>query len=390
MKEEYKVKKSYREINEKIRSGKVVVVTAGEMIDIVKNEGPVKAAKRVDVVTTGTFAPMCSSGAFINFGHSVPTIKASKVWLNNVPAYAGVAAVDCYIGATEPCEDDPLNKVYPGEFKYGGGHVIQDLVAGKKVYLKATAYGTACYPNRFVEKEISIATLPNAVLCNPRNGYQNYNCAVNLTDKTIYTYMGALKPRAGNANYCSAGEFSPLFNDPHYKTIGLGTRIFLGGGTGYVTWHGTQHKPAAKRNEKGVPVTPAGTMWVMGDLKNMSPDWLVGVGLQGYGCSLSVGLGVPIPVLNEEIASYTGISDDDIFTQIIDYGNDYPNGISKSYGQVSYAQLKSGFITFRGEKVPTVPLSSFSKAREIADILKEWISKGRFFLGEPQFTLPDV
>jgi len=386
---EYKVKKSYREINEKIRSGKVVVVTAGEMIDIVKNDGPVQAAKRVDVVTTGTFAPMCSSGAFINFGHSVPTIKASKVWLNNVPAYAGIAAVDCYIGATEPCEDDPLNKVYPGEFNYGGGHVIQDLVAGKKVYLKATAYGTACYPSRLVEKEISIATLPNAVLCNPRNGYQNYNCAVNLTNKTIYTYMGTLKPRAGNANYCSAGEFSPLFNDPYYKTIGLGTRIFLGGGTGYVTWHGTQHKPSAKRNEKGVPVTPSGTMWVMGDLKNMSPDWLVGVGIQGYGCSLSVGLGVPIPVLNEEIAAYTGISDDEIFTQIIDYGNDYPNGISKSYGQVSYAQLKSGFITFRGEKVPTVPLSSLSKAREIADILKEWISKGRFFLGEPQFTLPD-
>ncbi|OQW97153.1 MAG: hypothetical protein BWK74_06910 [Desulfobacteraceae bacterium A6] len=386
---EYKVKKSYSEINGKIRSGKVVVVTAGEMIDIVKNDGPVRAAKRVDVVTTGTFAPMCSSGAFINFGHSTPTIKASKVWLNNVPAYAGIAAVDCYIGATEPCEDDPLNKVYPGEFNYGGGHVIQDLVAGKKVYLKATAYGTTCYPGRLVEKEISIATLPNATLCNPRNGYQNYNCAVNLTNKTIYTYMGALKPRAGNANYCSAGEFSPLFNDPHYKTIGLGTRIFLGGGTGYVTWFGTQHKPSAKRNEKGVPVTPAGTMWVMGDLKNMSPDWLVGVGIQGYGCSLSVGLGVPIPVLNEEIAAYTGISDDEISTQIIDYGNDYPNGISKSYGQVSYAQLKSGFITFRGEKVPTVPLSSLSKAREIADMLKEWISKGRFFLGEPQFTLPD-
>ncbi len=105
-----------------------------------------EAARQVDVVTTGTFAPMCSSGAFINFGHSVPTIKASRVWLNKVPAYAGVAAVDCYLGATETCEDDPLNKVYPGEFNYGGGHVIQDLVAGKKVHLKATAYGTDCYP----------------------------------------------------------------------------------------------------------------------------------------------------------------------------------------------------------------------------------------------------
>lgn len=386
--EKTKVNKTYKEINEKIKSGKVVVVTAEEIIDIVKDQGPVDAAKNVDVVTTGTFAPMCSSGVLLNFGHSTPTIKASKVWLNNVSAYAGIAAVDCYLGATEPCEDDPLNKVYPGEFKYGGGHVIQDLVAGKKVHLKATAYGTTCYPRRELEKEISIRNLPYATLCNPRNGYQNYNCAVNLSRKTIYTYMGTLKPKAGNANYCSAGQLSPLFNDPFYQTIGIGTRIFLGGGEGYVTWFGTQHNPGVERTDKGIPVVPAGTMWVMGDLKQMSPEWLVGVSIQGYGCSLSVGLGVPIPILNEEIVKRTAISDEDIFTQIIDYGNDYPNGNTKSYGQVSYAELKSGLIKFNGKDVPTVPLSSIVKARDIANSLKEWISNGKFFLGEPQFTLP--
>ena len=384
----YKINKTYQEINARIRSGEAVVVTADEIIGIVKDEGPVEAARRVDVVTTGTFAPMCSSGAFINFGHAVPTIKASKVWLNKVPAYAGVAAVDCYIGVTELCEDDPLNKVYPGEFNYGGGHVIQDLLAGKTIHLKAEAYGTDCYPNRGIEKEITLRTLPNAVLCNPRNGYQNYNCAVNLTNRIVYTYMGTLKPKAANANYCSAGQLSPLFNDPYYKTIGLGTRIFLGGAQGYVTWHGTQHKPAARRTKRGVPLTPAGTLWVMGDLKKMSPKWLVGVSLQGYGCSMAVGLGIPIPVLNEEIASYTSVSDEELFTQIVDYGHDYPNGIKKSYGQVSYAELKSGYIKFRGEEIPTVPLSSMVRAREIAEILKAWILKGKFLLGEPQFTLP--
>ena len=182
-----KINKTYQQINDKIRSGDVVVVTADEMIHIVEEQGPVDAAHHVDVVTTGTFAPMCSSGAMINIGHSTPTIKTSKVWFNNVPAYAGLAAVDCYIGATEPCEDDPLNKVYPGEFNYGGGHVIQDLIGGKQVHMKATAYGTACYPNRMIEKEVTLRTLPQVILCNPRNGYQNYNCAVNMTDKTIYT-----------------------------------------------------------------------------------------------------------------------------------------------------------------------------------------------------------
>lgn len=382
------IQKSYQEINAKIKNGEVVVVTAEEMVDIVRSEGAENAARKVDVVTTGTFAPMCSSGALINFGHSVPGIKASQVWINNVPAYAGLAAVDCYIGATEPCLDDPLNKVYPGEFAYGGGHVIQDLVAGRSVYLKATAYGTDCYPNREIEKKVSLKELPNAILCNPRNGYQNYNVAVNSTNKTIYTYMGTLKPKMGNANYCSAGQLSPLFNDPFYRTIGLGTRIFLGGGVGYVTWHGTQHKPMADRTESGAPIRPAGTLWVMGDLKQMNARWLVGVGIQGYGCSLSVGLGIPIPILNAEIARFTGVGDDELFTQVIDYGTDYPNGRSLSLAQVSYAELKSGSITVKGQIIPTVPLSSMVRAREIADTLKEWIGKGQFFIGEPQFTLP--
>ncbi len=386
----HKVQKTYQQINQKIRDGKVVVVTAEEIIGILKKNGPVETAREVDIVTTGTFAPMCSSGAFINFGHSVPGIKASKVWLNNVPAYAGIAAVDCYIGATEPCEEDPLNKVHPGEFKYGGGHVIQDLVARNTVHLRATAYGTDCYPNRAVEKDVTLKTLPQATLCNPRNAYQNYNCAINLSNRTIYTYMGTLRPNAGNANYCSAGQLSPLMNDPYYMTIGIGTKIFLGGGQGFVTWHGTQHKARVKRTKKGIPLTPAGTLCVMGDLKKMKPKWLVGVSMQGYGCSLAVGLGVPIPILNEEIAEFTGISDDEIFTRIVDYGHDYPHGISKSYGRVSYTELKSGTIRFNGQDVPTVPLSSVVRAREIAETLKKWIQKGKFTLGEPQQLLPSA
>ncbi len=95
--------------------------------------------------------------------------------------------------------------------------------------MRATAYGTDCYPNREIEKKVSLSDLPYAVLLNPRNAYQNYNCAINLTSKTIYTYMGVLKPKAGNANYSTSGLLSPLFNDPYYLTMGMGTRIFLGG-----------------------------------------------------------------------------------------------------------------------------------------------------------------
>ncbi|MGQ9499755.1 MAG: homocysteine biosynthesis protein [Dissulfurimicrobium sp.] len=386
----YQVNKTFQEINEKIRSGRAIVVTAEEMTRIVKSHGEVEAAKRVDVVTTGTFSPMCSSGAFINFGHSVPGIKASKVWLNGVPAYAGLAAVDIYIGATEPVESDPLNKVYPGEFLYGGGHVIHDLLAGKPVLLKADAYGTHCYPRQHLEKWITLKELPFAQLCNPRNAYQNYNCAVNLTNNTIYTYMGILRPNLGNANYCTAGQLSPLFNDPYYKTIGIGTRIFLGGGIGYIVSSGTQHRPDVERNEKGIPKRPAGTLMVIGDMKTMDPRWVVGVSILGYGCSLAVGLGVPIPILNEEIAFRTGVSDEDIVTQVIDYGNDYPEGKLISLAEVTYAQLKSGIIRVCGKDIPTSPLSSYTRAREIAMILKSWIEQGKMLIGEPLDFLPSV
>ncbi|HBG18472.1 MAG: hypothetical protein A2X81_01515 [Desulfobacterales bacterium GWB2_56_26] len=384
-----KIHKTYEEINARIKAGEAVVVTAEEMVGIVREHGPEGAARKVDVVTTGTFAPMCSSGMFFNFGQMTPTIKASKVWINKVPAYAGLAAVDAYLGATEPAEDDPLNKVYPGEFRYGGGHVIEDLLRGKKLLLEAKAYGTDCYAAKKMKKEVGLDDLPYALLCNPRNGYQNYNCAVNLSDKAVYTYMGMLKPNCRSANYCSAGELSPLLNDPFYRTIGVGTRIFLGGAQGYVTWKGTQHNPKAPRGENGVPLKPAGTVMVQGDLKRMSPEWVRGVSILGYGSSLALGLGIPIPILDAEMAACTGVSDAEIFTQVIDYGYDYTNGIARSYGQVSYAELKSGEIEVNGKKIRTSSLSSVVKAREIAEILKKNICDGKFLLNRPAELLPD-
>jgi uncharacterized protein (DUF39 family) len=384
------VTKSIDEINAKIRAGKAVVVTAEEMISVVAEEGPKGAARKVDVVTTGTFGTMCSSGAFLNFGHTKPRMKASKVWLNDVEAYAGIAAVDCYVGATQVRDDDPLNKVHPGRFEYGGGHVIEDLVAGKKVALKALSYGTDCYPLREHRAEMALADLRDAVLHNPRNAYQNYNCAVNLSDRTIYTYMGVLRPRMANATYSSAGELSPLLNDPYYWTLGTGTRIFLGGAAGVISWAGTQHAPASPRNARGVPTGGAGTLMLTGDLKQMSPRFLRGASLVGYGTSLMVGVGVPIPILNEELAWFTGVSNRDITCPVIDYGVDYPRGEPQTLADVSYADLVAGRITVRGREIPATPLSSVPRAREIAVVLKDWITRGQFTLGAPQVPLPTV
>jgi len=384
--------KTIAEINEKIKKGQAVVVTAEEVIDIAEEKGISRAAKEVDVVTTGTFGPMCGSGAYLNVGHTKPRMKlgGGTVLLNDVPAYTGLAAVDLFLGATALPDDDPKNRIYPGEFRYGGGHVIEELVAGKDVRLVATAYGTDCYPRRKLETLINIKDVNEAVLFNMRNAYQNYGVAVNLSDRILYTYMGVLKPGLGNANYSTSGQLSPLLNDPYYATIGIGTRLFLGGGIGYVAWQGTQHNPNALRGDNGVPSRPAGTLAVIGDLKQMKPEWLVGSSFLGYGCTLTVGIGVPIPILSEDILRYTAVTDSQIFAPVIDYAVAYPERKPEVLAEVSYAELKSGRISIQDKEVPTASLSSYPKAVEIANTLKEWIRKGGFLLTEPVAPLPGV
>ena len=386
--------KTIAEINEKIKKGQAVVVTAEEMISVVEEKGVKKAAQEIDVVTTGTFGPMCSSGMFINIGHTRPRIKigGGTCYLNSVPAYAGFAAVDIYLGAAaipdDAARNRDRNKGEYAEFEYGGGHVIHDFVSKKDIEIKVSAYGTDCYPLKELNSKINIKTVNEAILSNPRNSYQNYNVAVNKSNRRIYTYMGVLKENMGNANYCSAGQLSPLMNDPYYKTIGIGTKIFLGGGTGYIAWWGTQHSPAVQRNEHGIPVSGAGTVAVIGDLKQMSPDWLVGLSFYGYGTTLNVGIGIPIPVLNEEIAGYTAIKDSRIFAPVVDYGENYPNFVNKPLGKVSYEQLKTGKINVEGKEIPVASLSSYSKAREIAVILKQWIESKKFLLTEKVAEIP--
>ena len=383
--------KTYEQINERIRDRQAVVVTAEEMIDIVEERGPEAAADEVDVVTTGTFGVMCSSGALINTGHTTPRMKIQRAWLNDVPAYGGLAAVDLYLGATELPQSDPLNKVYPGEFRYGGGHVIEDLVRGEDVVLRAEGYGTDCYPRREIETLVNLRDLPCATLFNPRNAYQNYNVAVNASrSRPIHTYLGILRPRLANAGYSSAGQLSPLLNDPLYRTIGIGTRIFLGGGVGHVSFAGTQHDPNGQRTPGGVPVGGAGTLAVSGDLKGMRPEYLRGVSMTGYGATLAVGIGVPIPILDAEMARFTAVRDRDILAPVIDYGRAYSENTGEVLATVSYEELRSGKITVRGKEVRTGSLSSYSKARAIAGELKEWIQGGEFLVSRPAELLPGV
>ncbi len=361
--------RNYEEINTKIKKGDAVVMTADEFSQYAKDHGTSAAARDVDVVTTGTFGAMCSSGAFINFGHSEPPIKMSHCWLNEVPAYRGLAAVDVYIGATAMSEK--LG------FEYGGGHVIEDLVSHREIQLRGDAYGTDCYPRKQIETTFTIDDINQAILLNPRNAYERYNAATNGTEKTVYTYMGTLLPKYGNVTYSGSGELSPLYKDKNFETIGLGTRIFLGGGIGYVIGEGTQHSPQQQ----------FATIMVRGDLRQMTAKYLRGATFHKYGTTLYVGLGIPIPIVNERVAESAALSDDQITTNILDYG--VPSRARPVVRKVSYEELKSGKIRINDKDVRTSPLSSFKLAKEIAETLKNWIKEKRFSLTRSVELVPD-
>ncbi|AHW59390.1 Uncharacterized conserved protein, DUF39 family [Draconibacterium orientale] len=367
--------KSYEEINQKLKAGKAVVLTAEEVAEMAKEMSPEEIVEKVDVVTTATFGAMCSSGAIINFGHADPPIRMEKIRLNGVPCYEGLAAVDSYIGATACDPDNP---------EYGGAHVIQDLLEGKDVVLEAWGKGTDCYPRKHIKTKININTINEFTLFNPRNAYQNYNVAVNTTSTIKHTYMGTLLPNLRNATYSTSGELSPLLNDPEFKTIGLGTRIFLGGTQGFVVWPGTQFHTTKPKNELGVPVTNAATIAVIGNLKEMSAEYIQAASYEKYGVSMFVGIGIPIPVLNADIAKRVSINNSQIETSVLDYGT---VGTPK-LGQVTYEELQSGTIKVKGKKIRTAPVASLKKARKIADELKKWLQNGEFEVTKPVQMFP--
>ncbi|MBN1785548.1 MAG: homocysteine biosynthesis protein [Candidatus Methanofastidiosa archaeon] len=371
-----KLIRTYDEINKRIENGEAVVVTAEEIIGMVEEDGQERTANYVDVVTTGTFSPMCSSGVFINFGHAEPPIRMQKITMNDVPAHGGLAAVDTYLGATNVAKEDP---------KYGGAHVIEDLLRGKEVNVTATSVGTDCYPRKEINTWVRLDDLNNAIMYNPRNCYQNYNVAVNTSQTSIKTYMGTLLPNLGSAHFSTSGQLSPLLNDPELATIGIGTRIMLCGAQGYVSWNGTQHHPSVQM-VNGHKMYSGGTISVIGDLKQMSHNYLRAAYLPGYGVSIFIGIGIPIPIMSTDVLKGVCVKDEELYTKVVDYSSHKVN--KPVLGYVNYKDLRDGKIKVDGRDIPSSSISSYAKAREICNELKVRIGRGEFNLQAPIEQLP--
>ena len=252
--------------------------------------------------------------------------------------------------------------------------------------MKAIGQKTDCYPRASFENTITKDTINQFYLFNPRNLYQNFIVGVNGGDRTLFTYLGPLQPRLGNAVYSNPGAISPLFNDPDFQAIGIGSKIFLGGGIGYIAWEGTQHFPLQKRLPNQTPIGPAATVALIGDAKQMNARWVRGCYFRNYGSSLMLGVGVPLPVLNEAVIERCKVIDRELVAPVIDFS--IPRRVRPTFGLVTYEQLKQGKILLEGQAVRTAPLASISLSRQIALELKQWIETGEFTLTEPVASLP--
>jgi L-aspartate semialdehyde sulfurtransferase len=375
------------EINEKILRQKATVLTAEEVKARVQEVGVAQTAQEVDVVTTGTFEPMESSGAILNIGQTDPPIKIRQCWLDGVMAYSGFGAVDLYLGATQLADSGGRGEPENEDFRErGGGHVIADLIAGKPIHLKAIGQVTDCYARSAFETTITRDTINQFYLFNPRNLYQNFIVGVNGGDRPLYTYLGCLQPDLGNAVYSNPGALSPLMNDPDLQLVGVGSRIWLGGGVGYVAWEGTQHYPLQKRLPNQTPIGPGATLALIGDAKQMQARWVRGCYFRSYGSSLMLGVGVPLPVLHEEAIAHCAVLDQDLVAPVVDFS--IPRRVRPTFGLVSYAQLKSGKLTIDGKSVRVAPLASLYLSRQVAIELKQQIASGQFTLTKPTAPIP--
>lgn len=385
------MERTIAEINDKINKNQVVVWTVDEAKVKISKLGVSQAFQQVDVITTGTFEPMESSGAIINLGHTDPPIKIRQCWLDNIPAYAGFGAVDLYLGATA-IGDYNFNDTDPDfregvGWEKGGGHVIEDLIAGKSIHLKAVGQKTDCYPRTNWENTITKNSINQFYLFNPRNLYQNFIVGVNGGDRTLYTYLGPLQPQLGNAVYSNPGAISPLLNDPDLDIVGIGSKVFLGGGIGYIAWEGTQHFPLQKRlPNNNTPIGPAATVALIGDAKQMSSDWVRGCYFKNYGPSLMLGVGIALPVLTEKVIHNCAVIDKEVVAPVIDFS--IPRRVRPTFGLVSYEQLQKGHVTIDGKSVRVAPLASKHRSLQVAKELKNWITTGKFTLTEPVASLP--
>lgn len=362
--------KTCAEINEKIKSGKAQVLTAQEAKVLIKEKGLQYFTNNIDIVTFASFEMHTNALIYLSFGQTDPLIYFSEVYINNVPAYP-TGPTDIALSCVAFSEENP---------EYGGAHVLEGLIKGKDIHLKATGRNLEVFTNKEFETWFNLKNLNHGKLFLNQAIIQNNIVATNSGEKDINSPMGTLIGKLENSTFNSSSYLNPLMNDPYANLIGMGTKIWIAGTAGLIVGHGSHHNPLQKRNEHGLPIGQGIILSAVADIESMNSKWIRGGFIKSYGPVLYIGIGVPLPVLNEEAAKYISVTDDKIHSTIVDFS--IPRRTKPTFGQCTYSELRTSTVIINKKPTLSAPLSSMAMAIEICNELKDTILQKNFLLSE--------
>ena len=291
--------KSVKEINERIRRGEAVVLTAKELCDMVRRGEEVK---EVDVVTSATCGVMSGTMAVFSFrvAERGAFVKAKSVLMNGVPAFPGpcpnerLGIVDVVLHGTSTSIYDPA--------RYGGGALLRDLVEGKSVEVIVESV-----EGKTIEREVTLQEMIYAKLITTRSCFKNYMAFVNPRDRPVKSIFSLIEMdgclRMVTVSGC--GEINPLEKDPLLKAIGIGTKILVNEAVGYVIGAGTR----ATRDRPNLSVCA--------NIKGMS-SYYVGQFVTALGPEVFNSIAIPIPIIDHEVFENAKGLDEEVTLPIAD------------------------------------------------------------------------
>ncbi|MGD1060012.1 MAG: methanogenesis marker 16 metalloprotein [Methanomassiliicoccales archaeon] len=308
------MRSSIEDINERLRKGEAVVLTAQEVRESLREDG--SAPKDVDVVTCGTRGLMSGTYAILSFPVSKPGTfeRASSASLNGVPAIPG------------PCPNERLGivdlmvlgtSVSPDDRRYGAGHLFRDLADEQGIDVEVkTNEGDQISAN------VKLEEMKTAKLLATRHAFRNYLAIVNSGNRAMNSifHPSVFAPSMSELTFSGCGSLNPIQNDPELHMIGIGTRVLVNGAVGYITGTGTRSSPASPN------------LMMIADMKGMSPEYMGGFQTSA-GPECAVTWGVAIPVIDDSVRKAISVLDRDIPLPVNDL-KDRGRISTADYGQV--------------------------------------------------------
>ncbi|MEB3200980.1 MAG: homocysteine biosynthesis protein [Synechococcaceae cyanobacterium] len=368
--------RSEAELQQRQRQGTLRVRSARDYRALVASDGLEQAYGATDVVVAGTAEFSDQAWLQLSLGPSEPPIRLRDVELGGVAAQACGAGGDLLL---------PMGSSPAAPHRRGGAQVLADLLAGRRLSLRASGEATALQPRRELHSDLDLNAIGGGRLVLQRGVVENGLVAVSTAAGVLRSPFGPLLGPLGNALVSCSGADSIGLAMPGLSLLGPGSPLLVAGAVGWVLGSGSAHQPQPRRLASGHACTPGAVAAVAADLHALDPRWLRACFFEGHGSALLVGVAAPIPLLDATVALQASIGDEALEAPVLDLS--VPRRIKPSLGVVSYGQLHTGFLELEGRRLPAAPAHSPRLAASIAAELISRLEQDRFPLRLPPLPL---